>query len=109
MRPGRKLPQYLQHETCGFSDFIKAHGHSSRNIALGAHGLLTGIRALSIVALTSAIAAAWGLWQIRGRSNLSFDDMVRYDQEYVRNWSLFLDLIILAKTPVLVLRGDGAY
>jgi exopolysaccharide biosynthesis polyprenyl glycosylphosphotransferase len=50
-----------------------------------------------------------GLWQIRGRSNLSFDDMVRYDQEYVRNWSLFLDFIILAKTPVLVLRGDGAY
>jgi O-antigen/teichoic acid export membrane protein len=35
-------------------------------IVLGAYGLLTGVRALSIVALTSAIAAAWGLWQIRG-------------------------------------------
>jgi lipopolysaccharide/colanic/teichoic acid biosynthesis glycosyltransferase len=50
-----------------------------------------------------------GLWQIRGRSNLPFDDMVRYDQEYVRNWSLVLDLIILAKTPLLVLVGNGAY
>ncbi len=50
-----------------------------------------------------------GLWQIRGRSNLPFDDMVRYDQEYVRNWSLILDLVILAKTPLLVLLGDGAY
>jgi exopolysaccharide biosynthesis polyprenyl glycosylphosphotransferase len=50
-----------------------------------------------------------GLWQIRGRSNLPFDDMVRYDQEYIRNWSLVLDLIILVKTPLLVLTGDGAY
>ncbi len=50
-----------------------------------------------------------GLWQIRGRSNLPFDDMVRYDQEYVRNWSLILDLVILAKTPLLVLVGNGAY
>jgi exopolysaccharide biosynthesis polyprenyl glycosylphosphotransferase len=50
-----------------------------------------------------------GLWQIRGRSNLAFDDMVRYDQEYIRNWSLVLDFIILMKTPLLVLMGDGAY
>lgn len=50
-----------------------------------------------------------GLWQIRGRSNLPFDDMVRYDQEYVRDWSLILDLVILAKTPLLVLVGNGAY
>jgi exopolysaccharide biosynthesis polyprenyl glycosylphosphotransferase len=50
-----------------------------------------------------------GLWQIRGRSNLPFDAMVRYDQEYINDWSLVRDLVILAKTPLLVLRGDGAY
>jgi lipopolysaccharide/colanic/teichoic acid biosynthesis glycosyltransferase len=50
-----------------------------------------------------------GLWQIRGRSNLPFDAMLLYDQEYVRNWSLMLDLIILLKTPLFVLLGDGAY
>ncbi|HVW83686.1 MAG TPA: sugar transferase [Bryobacteraceae bacterium] len=50
-----------------------------------------------------------GLWQIRGRSRLQFEDMVRCDQEYIRNWSLGLDLIILAKTPLFVLNGDGAF
>ena len=50
-----------------------------------------------------------GLWQVSGRSTLSFDDMIRLDLEYIQNWSLFLDLNILVSTPMLVLKGEGAY
>jgi lipopolysaccharide/colanic/teichoic acid biosynthesis glycosyltransferase len=50
-----------------------------------------------------------GLWQVRGRSRTSFDDMVRLDLHYTRNWSLWLDLKILLDTPKAVLSGDGAY
>jgi exopolysaccharide biosynthesis polyprenyl glycosylphosphotransferase len=50
-----------------------------------------------------------GLWQVSGRSTLAFDDMIRLDLEYIQNWSLFLDLNILLSTPMLVLKGVGAY
>ncbi|WP_138733986.1 sugar transferase [Modestobacter excelsi] len=50
-----------------------------------------------------------GLWQISGRSNLSWDDSVRLDVRYVENWSLTFDLMILAKTLGAVFRGSGAY
>ncbi len=46
-----------------------------------------------------------GLWQIKGRSRVSFDDMVRMDLTYVRTWSLWLDLKILCQTPAAVLKG----
>ena len=49
-----------------------------------------------------------GLWQVEGRSKTSFDDMVRLDLRYIRNWSLGLDIKILFKTVVVVLRCDGA-
>ena len=50
-----------------------------------------------------------GLWQVKGRSRLRFDDMVRLDLQYARSWSLWLDLKILLKTPRAVLLGDGAF
>ena len=50
-----------------------------------------------------------GLWQISGRSDLSWDDSVRIDVRYVENWSLMFDLMILWKTVGTVLRGSGAY
>jgi exopolysaccharide biosynthesis polyprenyl glycosylphosphotransferase len=50
-----------------------------------------------------------GLWQVSGRSDLSWDDSVRMDVRYVENWSLTFDLMILGKTLRAVLRGDGAY
>jgi len=50
-----------------------------------------------------------GLWQVRGRSRVRFDDMVRLDLQYVRNWSLWLDLQILMQTPKAVLFGGDAY
>jgi exopolysaccharide biosynthesis polyprenyl glycosylphosphotransferase len=50
-----------------------------------------------------------GLWQISGRSNLSWEDSVRIDLRYVENWSLTYDLMILLKTLKAVIRGSGAY
>jgi len=50
-----------------------------------------------------------GLWQVRGRSELSFEQMVELDIEYVQNWSLWRDLEILLVTPLVVLSGRGAY
>lgn len=50
-----------------------------------------------------------GLWQVSGRSDLSWDESVRLDLRYVENWSLVLDLQILWKTLAAVVRGSGAY
>lgn len=50
-----------------------------------------------------------GLWQVNGRSNLSFDQMVRLDLYYAENWSLWLDAKILLRTIPAVLFSRGAY
>ncbi|MEV5548338.1 sugar transferase [Streptomyces sp. NPDC052309] len=50
-----------------------------------------------------------GLWQISGRSDLSWEEAVRLDLRYVEDWSLALDTVILWKTLRAVLRGQGAY
>jgi lipopolysaccharide/colanic/teichoic acid biosynthesis glycosyltransferase len=50
-----------------------------------------------------------GLWQISGRSDLSWDESVRIDVRYVENWSLSFDFMILAKTFGAVVKGSGAY
>jgi exopolysaccharide biosynthesis polyprenyl glycosylphosphotransferase len=50
-----------------------------------------------------------GLWQISGRSDLSWDESVRLDLSYVDNWSMTGDLLIIAKTIRAVLTSDGAY
>ncbi len=50
-----------------------------------------------------------GLWQVSGRIALSFDDLVRLDFYYLENWSVWLDISILAKTVPAVLGGKGAY
>ena len=50
-----------------------------------------------------------GLWQISGRSSLSFDDLVRLDFYYLENWSIWLDIAILLKTVPAVLARKGAY
>ncbi len=50
-----------------------------------------------------------GLWQVSGRNNLSYTDRVRLDVHYVRNWSIWLDLHILARTVLEMIAGRGAY
>lgn len=50
-----------------------------------------------------------GLWQVSGRSNLTYEKRVRLDMYYIRNWTIWLDLYILMQTVPVVLRGTGAY
>ncbi|MDQ3508144.1 MAG: sugar transferase [Actinomycetota bacterium] len=50
-----------------------------------------------------------GHWQVRGRSDLPFEEMVRLDLHYIENWSLSFDMKIIAKTLGAVLRGEGAH
>lgn len=49
------------------------------------------------------------LWQISGRSNLSFDEWMRLDNTYIDTWSPWGDFVILLKTVPAVLRGEGAH
>jgi lipopolysaccharide/colanic/teichoic acid biosynthesis glycosyltransferase len=50
-----------------------------------------------------------GLWQVEGRSQRTFDEMVRLDLKYIGEWSLWLDLKILLKTPWVMMSGAGGY
>ena len=50
-----------------------------------------------------------GLWQVSGRSDLSWEESVRLDLYYVENWSLFQDLVIVWRTLRAVLGSSGAY
>jgi exopolysaccharide biosynthesis polyprenyl glycosylphosphotransferase len=50
-----------------------------------------------------------GLWQVKGRSRTTFDEMVRLDLQYARTWSLWMDFRILLQTPRAMVSGDGAH
>ncbi len=50
-----------------------------------------------------------GLWQLLGRTDTTYEERVRYDVYYVRNWSVWLDLYILLRTVWVVIKKDGAY
>lgn len=57
----------------------------------------------------AAVPGITGHWQTSGRSNLSFEDMVRLDLHYIENWTLSLDLKIILKTLGVILRREGAF
>jgi len=50
-----------------------------------------------------------GLWQVSGRSNVSYEERVRLDMHYIRNWSIWLDLQVIWRTIPAVVKSDGAY
>ena len=50
-----------------------------------------------------------GLWQVSGRNNTTYEERVSLDRYYVTNWSIWMDLWILARTFPVVLTGYGAY
>jgi len=56
-----------------------------------------------------AVPGITGLWQVSGRSEVPFNDMVRLDLHYIRNWSFALDVEILLRTIPAVLTSKGAY
>ena len=50
-----------------------------------------------------------GLWQVSGRSNISYEERVRLDMYYIRNWTIWLDIQLLVQTIPAVIKGRGAY
>lgn len=80
---------------------------------------LVGPRMITPAELEKYREAAWifrqikpgltGYWQIHGRQDVSYAERVKMDLFYVENWSLALDLEIIVRTPVTMLRGVGAY
>ena len=50
-----------------------------------------------------------GMWQVSGRNDVTYEERVKLDQYYVANWSPWLDVFILAKTILVLIRRDGAY
>jgi lipopolysaccharide/colanic/teichoic acid biosynthesis glycosyltransferase len=50
-----------------------------------------------------------GYWQVKGRQNVSYEERVQMDVNYITNWSLSLDFLILLKTPAKVIQTEGAY
>ena len=69
------------------------------------YGQVIGLNDVSVVVPPGIT----GLWQVSGRSELSFDECVRLDLFYIENWSLTYDLFILAKTLPALLSRRGAY
>ena len=49
-----------------------------------------------------------GLWQVSGRSKINFVDRVKLDAKYARKRSILQDILIILKTPIVVLKGEGA-
>ena len=56
----------------------------------------------------SAMPGCSGLWQTSGRNMLTMNEMLDLDIHYIERWSFFKDIGILLKTPLAILRGDGA-
>jgi len=57
----------------------------------------------------SVLPGITGLWQVSGRSDLGFDALVRLDFYYLESWSIWMDIAIIARTPLAIVRGRGAY
>ncbi|GAI31424.1 unnamed protein product, partial [marine sediment metagenome] len=57
--------------------------------------------------ILKALPGMAGLWQVSGKNELTFEDRLRLEEYYVRNWSLWLDFVILLKTFKVVWRGGG--
>ena len=58
---------------------------------------------------TKVVPGLTGLWQVSGRNNITYEERVSLDAYYVRNWSVWLDVYILARTIWVVVTGEGAY
>ncbi len=59
--------------------------------------------------ISSVVPGITGLWQVSGRSDTDYNFRIQTDIWYVQNWNLWLDIIILIRTPWEVIRGKGAY
>jgi lipopolysaccharide/colanic/teichoic acid biosynthesis glycosyltransferase len=58
---------------------------------------------------TRVLPGLTGLWQVSGRNNTTYEERVALDEYYVRNWSIWMDMYILARTFQAVIQAEGAY
>jgi lipopolysaccharide/colanic/teichoic acid biosynthesis glycosyltransferase len=58
---------------------------------------------------TKTTPGVTGLWQVSGRNHTTYAERVAYDSYYVRNWSVWMDIYLLARTVSVILTGSGAY
>jgi Undecaprenyl-phosphate galactose phosphotransferase WbaP len=58
---------------------------------------------------TKTTPGVTGLWQVSGRNHTTYEERVAYDTYYVRNWSVWMDIYLLARTVTVILTGSGAY
>lgn len=63
----------------------------------------------SIELYAKVLPGITGLWQVSGRNNTTYEERVHFDEYYVRNWSVWLDLWIVGRTVRTVISGEGAY
>lgn len=59
--------------------------------------------------LLTVLPGITGLWQVSGRSDISYNERVRLDMYYIRNWSIWLDIQLLLQTIPAIVKGRGAY
>jgi lipopolysaccharide/colanic/teichoic acid biosynthesis glycosyltransferase len=59
--------------------------------------------------LLTVLPGITGIWQVSGRSDITYEERVRLDMSYIRNWSIWLDLQLLFQTIPAVLKSRGAY
>ena len=58
---------------------------------------------------TRVLPGITGLWQVSGRNDTTYEERVMLDEYYVRNWSIWIDAYILARTVKVVVKAEGAY
>jgi lipopolysaccharide/colanic/teichoic acid biosynthesis glycosyltransferase len=106
-RVGRLLRRFSIDELPNMLNVIRGHMSlvGPRPLPLRDHALLEDWHRKR----SNVLPGMTGLWQISGRSDLSFDDLVRLDFYYLENWSIWLDISILAKTLPAVIASRGAY
>jgi len=68
-----------------------------------------GVNAKKLSVMVTVKPGITGLWQVSGRSKINFDQRIDLECEYAKKKSIFLDLTILFKTPLAVIKGEGAY
>jgi undecaprenyl-phosphate galactose phosphotransferase len=62
-----------------------------------------------MVIITKVTPGITGLWQVSGRSQLTFEERLKLDEYYVKNWTVWLDLVILLRTVKVFFKAEGAY
>jgi lipopolysaccharide/colanic/teichoic acid biosynthesis glycosyltransferase len=58
---------------------------------------------------TKTTPGVTGLWQVSGRNHTTYAERIAYDTFYVRNWSVWMDIYVLARTVKVIVTGAGAY